>query len=339
MGIYCTAYCATLFQLRQKIKMTEVGNEAVAASCCASCGIAEIDDIKLLPCDGCDLVKYCSDDCKNNHQPEHEEACKKRVAELRDELLFKQPESTHKGDCPICCVPLPLEETKSGTHSCCGKVICHGCVFANAKRAMELRIENTCAFCREPIHMTEEEDERRRMKRIEANDPRVMSVEGWKQCKKGEYSRAFDYWTKAAELGDAQAHYQLSELYHDGNGVEQDEGKEKYHLEEAAIGGHPPARYHLGINEWMHGNEERAVKHWVIAAKQGEDDSMKMLVKTFKTVDAIKKKIVGNDPQAKAIRAKCELISKEVLADTLRAHKAAVDATKSKQRDKLRRRW
>ena len=33
-------------------------NEAVDTSCCASCGIAEIDDIKLKDCDGCDLVKY-----------------------------------------------------------------------------------------------------------------------------------------------------------------------------------------------------------------------------------------------------------------------------------------
>jgi len=26
----------------------------------------------------------------------------KRAAELRDEILFKQPESSHRGDCPIC---------------------------------------------------------------------------------------------------------------------------------------------------------------------------------------------------------------------------------------------
>ena len=27
---------------------------------CANCGIAQVDDIKLEECDGCDLVKYCS---------------------------------------------------------------------------------------------------------------------------------------------------------------------------------------------------------------------------------------------------------------------------------------
>ena len=30
-------------------------------SCCASCGIAEVDEIKLKKCDDCDLVKYCSE--------------------------------------------------------------------------------------------------------------------------------------------------------------------------------------------------------------------------------------------------------------------------------------
>ena len=31
---------------------------------CASCGIAEVDDIKLKDCSACDLVRYCSDDCQ-----------------------------------------------------------------------------------------------------------------------------------------------------------------------------------------------------------------------------------------------------------------------------------
>ena len=74
----------------------EEKNEVVnncSSSCCASCGIAEIDDIKLKHCDGCDLVKYCSDACQRDQKSEHEEECKKRAAELRDELLFKQPEA------------------------------------------------------------------------------------------------------------------------------------------------------------------------------------------------------------------------------------------------------
>ena len=90
------------------------GCETIKLSCCACCGIAEIDDIQLVPCDDCDLVKYCGDDCQELHRSEHAGKCKMRAAELRAELLFKQPESTHMGDCPICSLPLPLDGSKSG---------------------------------------------------------------------------------------------------------------------------------------------------------------------------------------------------------------------------------
>ena len=287
-------------------------NEVDTTSCCAACGIAEVDDIKLKDCDGCDLVKYCSDECRELHRSEHEEACKQRADELREELLFKQPESSHYGDCPICCVPLPLDPQKSRMADCCSKVICDGCALANAKREVEMRLQPSCPFCRQQFPRTEEECIKRNIKRIEANDPVALCHEGHLQREKGEYQMAFEYWTKAAELGDAEAHYHLSVAYRLGHGVEKDEGKEIYHLEEAAIDGHPNARYNLGFIEWnSRNNVERAVKHWIIAATQGDNDSIKWLMKAFKD----------------------GLMEKEDLAAALRARKAAVDATKSPQRD------
>ena len=93
-------------------------NQAAAATGknCASCGITDVDDAILRKCDGCDLVNYCGVACRELHRPEHAGKCKKRAAELRDELLFKQPESSHMGDCPICCVPLPLNMREYGTN-------------------------------------------------------------------------------------------------------------------------------------------------------------------------------------------------------------------------------
>eukprot|EP00984_Skeletonema_dohrnii_P032594 scaffold26965_cov172-Skeletonema_dohrnii-CCMP3373.AAC.1 len=58
--------------------------------CCASCGTTEVDDIKLQKCTTCKSVRYCSVKCQREHLPQHEETCKKRAAELRDEILFKQ---------------------------------------------------------------------------------------------------------------------------------------------------------------------------------------------------------------------------------------------------------
>jgi hypothetical protein len=68
--------------------------------CCDCCGIA-VDDIKVKTCSANKLVRYCSIDidCQKDHRPKHKKACKKRAAELRDELSFKQPESSHNGDC------------------------------------------------------------------------------------------------------------------------------------------------------------------------------------------------------------------------------------------------
>ena len=119
------------------------------------------------------------------------------------------------------------------------------------------------------------------------------------------------YFTKAAGLGDAEAHYWLSHLYSDGLGVEKNSRKEIHHLEEAAIGGHPGARFNLGCDENEKGSIERAVKHWIIAANLGDDLSIKALMRMFK----------GG------------FVEKEVLDAALRAHQACVDATKSPLRD------
>ena len=284
------------------------------ATVCASCGITVIDNVKLKDCDDCDLVRYCSDECQKNYESEHEEACKKRAAELRDELLFKQPESSHFGDCPICCLPLPLEIEKSGIHSCCSKVICKGCDYANRTRVVEMRLRLSCPFCREPLPGPEEAC-KLLMKRIEANDPVAIRHEGIKQYSKGDYHSAFEYLSKAAELGDLVAHCKLACLYQKGHGVEKNKEKEIFHFEEAALGGHPFARYVLGSMEWENFNMDRAVKHWIIAATQGEDASIKMLMHVFKE----------------------GYVKKEDLASALRAHQAAVDAMKSPQREEAER--
>jgi len=142
--------------------------------CCASCGIAEIDGIKLKECtdgDG-DLVRYCSDACQRDHKSHHEEACKIRAAELRDELLFQQPESNHLGECPICMLPLSLD--LKIVLICCGKLICNGCAHANQVREEEASLDpfyrkpapSRCPICQESLKFTPDELEKFKMKRI-----------------------------------------------------------------------------------------------------------------------------------------------------------------------------
>lgn len=86
-----------------------------------------------------------------------------------------------------------------------------------------------------------------------------------------------------------------------------DEEKIAYHWEKAAIGGHSKARYCLGVYENAVGNIERAVKHFIIAAKLGHEESMKEHWKYYSA----------------------ENVTKENLDATLRSHQSAIDATKS----------
>ena len=292
----------------------EVEEVVVDMKCCASCGIAEVDDVKLKPCDGCDLVKYCSDACKANHRLQHETSCKERATELRDEILFRQPESTHLGDCPICCLPIQVEGRKYVFTDCCFKMICLGCTYTTMTcRGMgEQQIEETtCPFCREQLGRTEEEQVKTKLERFEANDPFIVFSVADMHYRHGEYDDAFECFSKAAELGDVEAHYKLSEMYSEGHGVEKNEKKEIYHVEEAAIKGHPNARAFLAGYEENKGRNDRAVKHWIIAANLGDDDSMKKLKESYK----------------------CGFVSKEDFAAALRGHHAVVKATKSPQRD------
>jgi TPR repeat protein len=158
---------------------------------------------------------------------------------------------------------------------------------------------------------TDEENDMMLMKRIEKNDPFAMRQMGGMRRVEGDYKSAFEYWTKAADLGSALAHSDLSVMYDLGQGVEKDEKKYVYHLEEAAIGGDVKARHNLGCHEENNGRMERAVKHFIIAANMGHEGSMKALWKSHAR----------------------GLVMKEVLTATLHTHRAAVDAAKSPQRE------
>ena len=287
-------------------------NEDDTMLLCASCGIAGGDDITLKKCTGCYLVRYCSVKCQKEHRPKHKKECKKRVAELKDEILFKQPESSYLGDCPICCLPLPLDPEKYCLNTCCCKEICTGCSHANKIREYKGQLQQKCPFCRKPLPSTKEKSNEQLMKRIEANDPVAICEMGTKCLGKGDYKAAFNYFTRAVALGDVGAHFQLSWLYHYGQGVEKDEKKELHHAEQAAIGGDPNARHILGNIENANGQYDRAVKHWIIAAKLGFGESLERVKELYKAG------IVS---------------SKEDFAAALRGYQAAIAATKSPQRE------
>ncbi len=251
---------------------------------------------------------------------QHKKMCKKRLAELRDDDLFKQPDESHEGECPICCLPLPIDVTKYMMAMCCSKRICRGCDYANQKRESQAGLKKRCAFCRETAPTSFEESRKRMMERSQKNCPVAMAEMGKRRRSEGDYETALEYLTKSAELGDAEAHCQLGYLYHNGDGVEKDMKKAVYHWEEAAIGGHVIARSNLGIHERQNnGKFDRAAKHFIIAANLGDHDSLQKLEEQVTNGHA----------------------SKEEYDAARRGYQAAVDATKSQLREEAEhfRQW
>ena len=129
-----------------------------------------------------------------------------------------------------------------------------------------------------------------------------------------DHKKAFEFWNRAAELGDAKSYSFLAELYYCGEGVvERDVKRALHHFAQAAIRGHEMARHNLGaIEESENGNHRRAMKHYMIAARGGLDNSLKKVGEGYKA---------GH-------------VTKDEYARTLRAHKQATEEMKSEQRTK-----
>lgn len=194
--------------------------------------------------------------------------------------------------------------------SCCSKSICQGCYYFNLKReAEERKRQHQCPYCRQPIPKTEEDIQKNRKLRVEANDDIALRQLGTQLNIQGDYVGAVENWKKAAAMGNNRAHYELSVMYQDGRGVEQDKKKQRYHMEVAAIGGNPKARYFLGHQEYRNGNLKRAVTHWCIAARQGYLEAFEEVNKFF--ADGV--------------------IPLTLYSNTVRGYQAAIDATKSPQ--------
>ena len=97
---------------------------------------------------------------------------------LSDPELWKPHPPTE--DCPVCLVPLPLEDKNATYFPCCGKVICTACCKEHS-RALEITnrkrgkkelppLEAFCAFCRELINRNEVEHVGQLKKRVDKGD-------------------------------------------------------------------------------------------------------------------------------------------------------------------------
>ena len=257
---------------------------------CANCGKGEGEESAgdLKSCTACKLVKYCNRDCQIAHRPQHKKACKKRAAELYEEALFNEPPPNE--ECPICMLLLPIAAEEHSFESCCGKIICMGCIHAMAmeevRKGKKKEEMGMCPYCRTPETSSDEEDAKRLTKQIEKGNAMACynlagryadGIRGMRQ----DMTKANELWLKAGDLGCADAYFNLGISYGVGNGVEADKKKAKYYYELAAMMGNVTARHNLGVFEGKAGNYQRTFKHMIIAARAGFTQSFDRVKKGF----------------------------------------------------------
>ena len=200
--------------------------------------------------------------------------------------------------------------------NCCGKIICSGCIHAFQSRATK-KEHDVCPFCRTPPVSTNGEMIKRYEKRIKLNDANAFTNMGcfYDQGQKGlpqNFAKAFELFHRAGELGSADAYYDIGNVFKFGEGgVEVDEKKAIHYWELAAMMGCVDARHNLGVMEGMADNYNRALKHFMIAARYGHGNSLTGIKLIYKNGDATK------DEYTKA----------------LRSYQAYLDEIKSDQRD------
>ncbi|EJK45718.1 hypothetical protein THAOC_35653 [Thalassiosira oceanica] len=265
---------------------------------CANCGKLGSVAVKLKNCTACRLVKYCSVDCQRAHRKKHKGACKRRAAELKDEQLYSQGHERPEGDfCPICTLPIPLPmQDHSVLMTCCMKRICKGCYLAAQNRGMR-----DCAFCRTPPSDNDAAKLAMVQARVSKKNPEGINFLGEQYFHGGlglqkDMRMAVELWTEAAELGSIQALCNLGIAYHHGEGVQQDTVKGVEFFERAAMQGHAQSRHNLANWEVQKGNNDRAVRHLLISAKMGDDNSVDNIKRAFEAGFATK------DQYAKALK-------------------------------------
>lgn len=231
---------------------------------------------------------YCNAACKKKHRTKHKKQCDRRVAELHDEQLFKDHPTPE--ECPICLLPM-LGGDLSIFKTCCGKVICGGCIGAMVEKDVrqhgeEKTMRQPCPYCRMPLAKNNEEEGRQTLKMAESGNAYAMKILGelyldgrWGMRK--DRAKAIELFLKAGDCGYAGGYFCLGRSYLAGEGVDKDMKKGVYYFEQAAMNGHIDARHMLGVIERSLGNYERTTKHFVIAARAGYKDSLEKVKKLY----------------------------------------------------------
>jgi len=196
--------------------------------------------------------------------------------------------------------------------SCCGKIICGGCIHA----VKSGDVDQLCPFCRTPAPFTDAEIIERYEKRMDMNNDPISIYNIGNFYFKGNglpqnQAKGLELWHRAAKLGHNGSYCNIGNVYNLGVYVERDIKKAIHYWELAATSGDVRARCNLGFVEKQAGNVDRALKHWMIAVEGG----CKM------SLDGIKEFYLNGHA------------TKDDYTKALRLYQAYLDDIKSVQRD------
>jgi len=250
-------------------------------------------------------------------------------------------------ECPICYHRLPLKESEHIYHSCCGQVICNGCVIGKVRTQLKESqpqfkklgriIEGTtpeeeqfrlikergmyvCPYCRAPPP-DDEESLRRVNNRIEIRNDRDYSIalnQLGSYYKNGEcglsqnLKKAEELYKKAYDLDDSNAAWNLYFLY-DKHYPDQKEKAREYLLRGEMLGNFKCILFLAG-HACASDDKEETARLWMKAVCLGGED-VTILLDLYQM----------------------NLLSKDDLATTLRANQAVKDEVTTKRRDFAKR--
>ena len=229
------------------------------------------------------------------------------------DLFTPIPESE---ECPVCMIPLHIDNAETIFMHCCGKRICRGCVSKHwlneIVKGAHHYDDQKCIFCRQPPVTNQTKSLRKLMKK---NNPHAFIHMASAYASGNDVmqsnTKALEMLICAAELGHADAYERIGKNYEDGYVVEKSLSKALAFWVVSAKKGSIPAHKELSVFHGRNENIDQYVEHLKVAAIAGDKMSMDHLMKCYKN----------------------KLLPKEDLAQILRAHQAPNDLMKSKDRD------
>ncbi|EJK44738.1 hypothetical protein THAOC_36700, partial [Thalassiosira oceanica] len=183
---------------------------------------------------------------------------------LHQRLMASGHERPEGDRCPICfdLIALPMCK-QSKMNVCCMKRVCNGCILEARRRGMN----GLCEFCRTPLPRDEASMLAMIQKRVHKGDAAAISF-----------------------LGDQCYHGELGLAKNVPRGIEVEENKPRgiNHWQQAAIKGDVQSRHNLGVAEHDNGNYQHALRHLMISAKMGYEDSLNFIKDMFMKSNATK---------------------------------------------------